>query len=265
LPKNQSRQPCFILAPQLLKGPVVWKDLKVWGEKVSSNSASENSIEGTWTHTLEIPAGETQMELKLNQEGEKWTGTLIMQGQKVGDRVEAIYKNHILTYQTTGRIDLKGNFRVTGNTFKGTASRIGDREVGPRLMALIDQTIQEFNIDRNRLYITGQSGGGANTWGMLSLYPNVFAVAIPLCGRADVKAARDIVKGNVAIWVFHGTIDHLIRVEASRQIVEALKQAGGQPKYTEFPNVKHDVWIDAFPDPELYKWLFGQSRKPRKE
>jgi predicted peptidase len=56
LPENQAQNPCFILAPQLMKGPAIWRDMKVWGEKVSDSTQVENSIAGTWVHMLEIPA-----------------------------------------------------------------------------------------------------------------------------------------------------------------------------------------------------------------
>ena len=260
LPENQARNPCFVIAPQLVKGPAIWRDMKVWGEKVA-NSEDKNSIAGTWTHMLEIPAGETELELTLNQEGEKWMGSIRMKGQKVSEQLEVVYKDPVLTYQSFGRIAIKGRMEIAGNTFKGTASRLAGEEVGPRLMTLIEETAEEFNIDRDRIYVVGQSGGGSNTWGMLTLYPDFFAAAVPLCSRADVKIAPALVKGNVPIWVFHGVADHLIPVEASRQMIAALKKAGGNPRYTEFPKVKHDVWVHAFPDPELHKWLFEQRRE----
>ena len=51
--------------------------------------------------------------------------------------------------------------------------------------------------------------------------------------------------------------DDLPRV---RQIVEALKQAGGNPRYTEYPEVGHDSWKPAYKDPELFAWIFAQKK-----
>jgi predicted peptidase len=45
-------------------------------------------------------------------------------------------------------------------------------------------------------------------------------------------------------------------------MVKALRDAGGDPKYTEFPEVGHDSWDLAYRDAELIEWLFAQSRKP---
>ena len=44
-------------------------------------------------------------------------------------------------------------------------------------------------------------------------------------------------------------------------MIDALKAAGGKPKYTEYQGVGHDSWTQTYADPELYAWLFAQ-RKP---
>ena len=44
-------------------------------------------------------------------------------------------------------------------------------------------------------------------------------------------------------------------------MIQALKDAGGQPKYTEYPGVGHNSWDKAYATPELYKWLLSQQRK----
>ena len=54
----------------------------------------------------------------------------------------------------------------------------------------------------------------------------------------------------------------VIKVDRTRSMVEALKLAGGKPKYTEFPGVAHNSWFKAFDDPELLPWLFAQKRSP---
>jgi len=40
--------------------------------------------------------------------------------------------------------------------------------------------------------------------------------------------------------------------------IKTIKDAGGTPKYTEYPGVGHNSWIKAYADPELYAWLFAQ-------
>jgi predicted peptidase len=39
-----------------------------------------------------------------------------------------------------------------------------------------------------------------------------------------------------------------------------VKTAGGDAKLTVYPDAGHNVWDRAYEDPELYAWLFAQSR-----
>jgi predicted peptidase len=79
-----------------------------------------------------------------------------------------------------------------------------------------------------------------------------------LCGEVDEATAAKIKR--ILIWAFHSAKDAIVKPECSRHMVAALKKVGGKPKYTEYPNVGHDSWNQAYRDPESLKWLFAQSR-----
>ncbi len=68
----------------------------------------------------------------------------------------------------------------------------------------------------------------------------------------------------MAVWVFHGAKDMAVRIKLSEGMVEALKKAGGDVKFTVYPEAGHDSWTEAYNDPELYNWLLQQKRMPRK-
>ena len=50
-------------------------------------------------------------------------------------------------------------------------------------------------------------------------------------------------------------------VQNSRDMVDALKKAGGQPRYTEYADVGHNSWDRAYGTDELYPWMLAQRRK----
>ena len=60
--------------------------------------------------------------------------------------------------------------------------------------------------------------------------PTTFAAAVPICGGGILPSSA-IVK--TPVWVFHGDEDELVNVSESRRMIDALKKAGGQPRYTE--------------------------------
>jgi predicted peptidase len=123
----------------------------------------------------------------------------------------------------------------------------------------VQELRKEFPIDENRIYITGLSMGGYGTWDALSKQPGLFAAAAPICGggrTANVEKFK-----NIPIWAFHGADDKTVPVERSREMIEALKAAGANPKYKEYPGVGHNSWAQTYSDPALYEWLFAQRKK----
>jgi predicted peptidase len=126
------------------------------------------------------------------------------------------------------------------------------------VMELLDVLPKELPIDPARIYVTGLSMGGYGTWDLLSRRPELFAAGVPICGGGDETAAAKIAK--VPQWIFHGDKDTVVKPERSRNMVEALKKAGGDPKYTEYPGVGHNSWDQAYGDPALFDWLFAQKR-----
>jgi predicted peptidase len=124
--------------------------------------------------------------------------------------------------------------------------------------AIFEHTRQEFKADAARLYVMGVSMGGFATWAMITEHPATFAAAVPICGGGDTTKAAAI--KDTPVWAFHGDQDDTVSVEYSRNMIDALKKAGGQPKYTEFKGVGHNSWEPAFKEPELLNWLFAQKR-----
>jgi predicted peptidase len=127
------------------------------------------------------------------------------------------------------------------------------------LIGLIHQLIKTLPVDTNRIYITGLSMGGYGTYDALERYPNLFAAAVPVCGGGDTSKAASI--AHIPIWIFHGADDPVVNVNNSRNMVAAFTKAKGKVKYTEYPNVKHDSWNNAFAEPDLLPWIFSQHKK----
>jgi predicted peptidase len=123
---------------------------------------------------------------------------------------------------------------------------------------IVHSLAREFPIDDRRLYVMGQSMGGAGTWNMITHRPDVFAAAAICCGSGTPDDVTRSVR--TPMWVFHGDADPTVPVSVSRDRIAALRKAGGQPLYTEYPGVNHNVWEWAFTEPQLVDWLFGQRR-----
>lgn len=124
---------------------------------------------------------------------------------------------------------------------------------------LLDSYIAMPDVDKNRVYIIGLSMGGMAVFDMVARFPDVFAAAVPICGTvapSRLSAAKD-----VPFRIFHGDADNVVPVEGSRQAYKALKRAGGDVEYIEFPGCNHGSWNPAFCYPDFMKWIFDRKKK----
>jgi predicted peptidase len=128
-----------------------------------------------------------------------------------------------------------------------------------RALAILDEVMKEYKIDGKRLYLTGLSLGGAGTWSLAAAHPEKWAAIAPVCGFGD-PASADKIK-HIPCWCFHGDEDKAVPVKKSREMIDALKKVGGQPRYTELEHVGHNSWDPAYVTPELYPWLLAQRLK----
>ena len=131
-------------------------------------------------------------------------------------------------------------------------------EMSKLVLDLIEQACKDLSIDKKRVYLTGLSMGGYGTWKLLADKPDLFAAGLPICGGGDVKKADVLTK--IPLWVFHGDKDGAVKVERSREMVAAIKKAGGKPKYTEYAGVGHDSWSQTYADEKVLDWLFAQKK-----
>lgn len=153
-------------------------------------------------------------------------------------------------------------------------------------MAILDSMAREFNIDENRLYVTGLSMGGFGTWNFISHFPHKFAAAIPMSGGGNPDALPAIT--HMPIWNFHGESDGVVPANFSRVMmlgleeagevvhythcefgdcegltnaeIEALINIGETILYTEYAGGGHVIWAESYDFPLLFPWVFQQYR-----
>jgi predicted peptidase len=126
------------------------------------------------------------------------------------------------------------------------------------VLEILEKVQADYSIDSRRLYVTGISLGGYGTWDIIGRRPEMFAAAVPICGGGNTSKAPLMVK--TAIWAFHGDKDELVNVSESRRMITAIRNARGDPKYTEYKGVGHNSWERAFTEPDLLSWMFAQRR-----
>jgi predicted peptidase len=128
------------------------------------------------------------------------------------------------------------------------------------VLGVLEQVAHTYRVDRSRMYLTGFSMGGNGVWDLAANTEGVFAAAAPLAGWYDPNAAARL--RSTPIWAFHGEDDDTVPIDGSVEMIQAIAEAGGTPKFTKLPNRDHAIMDVTYERPELWEWfLMHTARK----
>jgi predicted peptidase len=125
------------------------------------------------------------------------------------------------------------------------------------LQKLLMEILNTYPVDRSRIYVGGLSMGGMGTFEIVARNPYLFAAAFPICGGADVSAAKKLVR--TSWWVFHGAKDDVVLPRYSERIVRALQELKANVTFSLYPDANHNSWDQAFAEPALFSWMFSNT------
>ncbi|MGO9864809.1 MAG: prolyl oligopeptidase family serine peptidase [Terriglobales bacterium] len=184
--------------------------------------------------------------------------------------VDTEFSNHqeVIYMEPHGR----GNVQYLG---------MGDSDV----MHAIAEAKRLFNVDEDRVYLTGDSMGGWGTWNVSSRHPDLFAAIAPVFGGVDYHSTmseEDLAKLsplerflnekqsswsmadsllNIPIFVHHGDADKSVNVEFSRWAVRMLQRWGYDVRYQEYPGRIHEALESQNGDMSI-EWFLQHRRNP---
>ncbi len=125
-------------------------------------------------------------------------------------------------------------------------------------IAAVQRVLEQEPVDPFRVYLVGLSMGGYGTWDLAARHPELFAAIVPICGGGDPATASQL--ASVPTWAFHGTADTVVPEVRTVEMVEAIQDAGGSPKYSALEGVGHNSWSTAFGPEGGMDWMFDQQR-----
>ena len=127
------------------------------------------------------------------------------------------------------------------------------------VFGILDELEAQYSVDERREYVTGLSMGGFGTFELLAEQPDRFAAGVPLSAYNNLDVVP-LIK-DIPLWIIHGRNDNIVPVTYSRDIVAALRAAGGDPLYSELIR-GHGSWnriYNGLDVPDLYPWLYSQA------
>lgn len=125
----------------------------------------------------------------------------------------------------------------------------------------IDATVKQYPVDEDRITLTGHSMGGEGTMRYAALHPNRFAAIAPSAGAAVIVPEDAPKLAGMGVWIFQGENDGVSSAALARRMVDAIRTAGGEVRYTEFKDANHGIAKRVYRDTELIDWLLKQKRQ----
>jgi predicted peptidase len=139
------------------------------------------------------------------------------------------------------------------------------------IKSIINEVSKNYNIDTNRIYLTGLSRGGFGTWGLASRMPEVFSAIAPICGGSyGIKDYEALT--TLPVWASHNSNDGVVNYEGTQRTVNRLENISTNKffKANELSKVNynksdyifiskqsdgHDAWTEFYTNKDLYKWF----------
>jgi pimeloyl-ACP methyl ester carboxylesterase len=128
----------------------------------------------------------------------------------------------------------------------------------PIVAHLITAMEARYRVDRDRVYMTGVSAGGDETWDFALVHPDWLAAIVPMSGESDPGDAARL--RALPVWAFQGGEDKAMAPSQIVAMVEAIRKAGGHAHLTIYHDAGHDCWNQAYSTDALWTWLFAQRR-----
>lgn len=121
-------------------------------------------------------------------------------------------------------------------------------------------------IDKERIYCFGTSFGGCCVWCSISMYPKMFAAAVPAMGiMLQYDEFLPVLKkhNTIPIWIAHSSDDNNVSIVTDDYIYNELKDINPNIKFTRWDKYGHKMASHFYKKEPFIDWMFEHSRKSK--
>ena len=129
-----------------------------------------------------------------------------------------------------------------------------------QILQILDEATVRWNIDSNRIYLTGFSMGGFGTFQIACDSPDIFAAIVPIAGGGDPGKAERL--KMVPTWAFHGDVDEVVACTNSVKMIDSMKEVECEEAILTILEGKgHGIMHEVYARPELFRWMLLHQRQ----
>lgn len=124
------------------------------------------------------------------------------------------------------------------------------------LLALIEETVEKYQINRDKIIISGFSSGAMGTWYLITNHTDLFSAAVPISCPNEYPVLYHNLK-NVPIWGFVGEKEDYYKRKMT-EIIDRTVESGGDAKLTIIEGMAHKGMDTAAFTQEVIEWMIEQ-------
>ncbi|MBS1960107.1 MAG: hypothetical protein JST80_11585 [Bdellovibrionales bacterium] len=157
---------------------------------------------------------------------------------------------------------LKNGWQTQACVFSPQSDTYGWFDVN-EMNNFVDYIFQNYNVDTQRLYVTGLSAGGALTWNYGRAHPERVAAIVPVCGATDSDSTNPVLLGR-GVWAFHNFGDGTVGYQFSAHNINGITPTSadvmtGYP-YTNGGSAASMDMISIYSiSSDSYQWVQGNT------
>lgn len=129
------------------------------------------------------------------------------------------------------------------------------------LIGLIERVAERYQINKDKIILTGFSQGAIGVWGVVSTYGDYFSAAVPV--SSPHSGSIDYINlAKVPFWTFAGDIGDTERWyhQYLAQNVDQITVLGGYGKFTVLEGSDHNHAPQKAYTKEVFDWMLEQQR-----
>jgi poly(3-hydroxybutyrate) depolymerase len=129
---------------------------------------------------------------------------------------------------------------------------------------IIDKLIADYKVDPDRVYLHGLSMGGEGTWIFIANHPRYFAAAHPMSAAGSnfwngSTGDRNVYK-HLPLRHAQGGLDSNPTKAQGNEMVEKIREIGGNIRYSYYPNGGHSIWNNEYNKSDFFSWFLGYRK-----
>jgi len=135
------------------------------------------------------------------------------------------------------------------------------------IIGILNTVSKEYNVDMDRVSLTGLSTGGYGTWAIGAKYANTFAALAPMGSSSAIgdTEAKMLADAKIPIRAYANPGDMFAGMGLNDPgMVERVKKYGGKAEFLDdVRGSGHNIWDPVYSDGRLFNWLLTQRLSAR--